>query len=74
MTKARPWGNEAKEDRDAAAERFQAILREGRRLQEIVRNGRFTRSELAYIAGAVIDHAQTGLRHLERQGAQTRPE
>lgn len=74
MTKARAWGNEAKEDRDAAAEQLQAVLKEGRRLRDIVRKGSFTRSELAFIAGAVIDHAQTGLRHLERQGAQTRPE
>lgn len=70
----REWGNNASHARDRSAEELQRILREARRLKDIVQKGNFTREELALIAAAQIDAAQTALRHLEGQGAQTRPE
>lgn len=73
-TKPRDWPNNAKEARDRTAEELQRILREARRLHEITRKGAYTRVELSFIAGDLIDAAQTALRHLENQGAQTRPE
>jgi hypothetical protein len=41
---------------------------------DIVKRGAYTREELVLIAAMQIDAAQTALRHLESQGAQTRPE
>ena len=70
----REWGNNAKHARDRSAEELQRILREARRLRDIVSRGSFTREELALIAAQQIDAAQTALRHLEQVGAPTRPE
>lgn len=72
--KPREWGNNAKHARDRSAEELQRILREARRLRDIVSRGQYTREELALISSVLIDSAQTGLRHLEGQGAETRPE
>ena len=70
----REWGNNAANARDRSAEELAVVLREARRLRDIVRRGTYTREELALIAATQIDAAQTALRHLEGQGAQTRPE
>lgn len=72
--KPREWGNNAAYARDRSAEELQRILREAQRLRDIVRRGKYTREELAIIAAEQIDAAQTALRHLEGQGAQTRPD
>jgi hypothetical protein len=72
--KPREWGNNAANARDRSAEELIRILREARRLRDIVKRGTYTREELALIAAEQIDAAQTALRHLENQGAQTRPE
>lgn len=72
--KPRPWGNNAANARDRSAEELVKILREARRLRDIVSKGSFTREELILIAANQIDSAQTALRHLESQDAQTRPE
>jgi len=73
-SRPRDWGNEAKFARDRTAEELVKILREGRRLKDIVKRGTFTREELALIAAELIDASQTGLRHLEGKDAPTRPD
>jgi len=72
MTKRREWPNAAKESRDRAAEEMVAA----RRYLRCVLAGWFTedRAELLRRCGIALDHVNTGLRHLESVGAETRPE
>lgn len=71
VTKSREWPNNAAWARDRAAEELESAVR---MLQPLVRGERFDSTEtLRRVAGA-LDGMQTALRHLERAGAQTRPE
>lgn len=74
MTNRRPWPNEARHDRDEAAERLNYIIRNARALRKLVTKGQFTREDILYFTSLILDDAQTGVRYLERQGAQTIPQ
>lgn len=74
MTQPRPWGNNASHARDRSAEEAQRILKEARRLRDIVKRGTVTREELAIMSAELIDAAQLILRHLEGHDAPTRPD
>jgi hypothetical protein len=71
MTEPRPWPNNAKEARDRSAEEAQAGIRalgplvEGRRMTETEQLRRVARAMMAF---------QSIARHMESQGAPTRPE
>ena len=68
----RPWPNVAKEARDRSAEEAQRIVK---LLGPLVEDGRtFTETDRLRRAASALNAAQTILRLLEAQGAQTRPE
>lgn len=68
MGKPREWPNNAREARDQAAEHFAAIINLARPLLAASNPVTIVR------AGRILDHAQNGIRHLERFGAQTLPD
>lgn len=68
MPTPREWPNNAAEARNQAAEGLQAIIRLVRPL--LKHNDR----PVIVRAGLILDQAQNALRHLERVGAQTRPD
>lgn len=59
------------EHRDRAAEELEGAVR---LLQPLVRGDRFDATETLRRQAGALDGMQTALRHLERAGAQTRPE
>jgi hypothetical protein len=68
----RPWPNVAKEARDRAAEEAQRIVHLLGPLMDDERT--FTETDRLRRAASSLNAAQTILRLLEAQGAQTRPE
>lgn len=71
-TKPREWPNNAREQRDEAADCFTAIIGE---LVPLLRmkDERVTRSELLRRVAMAVNYAQNGVRWLENAGAPTRP-
>ena len=73
-TPVKRWPNNAAEARDRSAEELQRIVKHARRLASVANEGQITRVEVAYIASQILDASHTALRHLESQGAQTKPD
>jgi hypothetical protein len=72
MTEPRPWPNEAKEGRDRAAEE---AMRGIRALRPIVDGSReMPAGELMRRVAIALDADEMIARHMERMGAQTRPD
>jgi hypothetical protein len=69
-TKIREWPTNAKEARDRAAEELQNIVN---MLYPMVKGHSYDRTEVLRRTAEALASAQTALRHLERAGAQTKP-
>lgn len=69
MTKARDWPNNARENRDRAAEALNDAVRELAPL--VVGRVQFDRSEILRRQASALYAMQTALRLLEQVGAQT---
>lgn len=71
--RARPWPNHAKEARDRSAEQSVRGLNALRPLFDKPLTD-FTATEIIWRVGIALDALNTIARHLESQGAQTRPQ
>jgi hypothetical protein len=70
VTKIREWPTNAKEARDRAAEELQNIVN---MLHPLVKGNNYDRTEALRRTAEALASAHNALRHLERAGAQTKP-
>lgn len=73
MTKPRPWPNEAKAERDNAAEEISSALAELNRLIERLEPGELLPDQFFKSLAIAVDACHSALRWLEKSGADTRP-
>jgi hypothetical protein len=74
MTKPRTWPNEARHNRDRAAEEVAAAIHTAEDLLKRVECGEFTRHGLERDLLDILRRNLKAIRHLESAGAQTRPD